>query len=77
MSIAISTLTIGTFSKQKSEGTLRGCVNQSETLRLKFKHLFQLVTFCTASNLLAISSRIETLDLSYEGAIVFVRQNSI
>ena len=51
MSIAISALTIGASSKQKSEGTLRGCVNQSETLRLKFKHLFQLVAFCTAHNL--------------------------
>ena len=66
MSIAISARTIVASSKP---GTLRGCVNQSETLRLKFKHLFQLVTFCTARNLLAFSSRIETLDLCYKGAI--------
>ena len=38
-------------------------------LRLKFKHLFQLATFCTARNLLAFSSRIETLDLCYKGTI--------
>ena len=71
MSIAISALTIGAKGKQKSEGTLRGHVNQSETLRLKCKHLFQLVKFCTARNLLAFSSRIETLHLCYEGAITF------
>ena len=70
MGIAISALIIVASSKQKSEGTLRGCVNQSETLRLKFKYLFQLVIFCTARNLLAFPSRIETLDFCYEGAIL-------
>ena len=33
MGIAISALIIVASSKQKLEGTLRGCVNQSETLR--------------------------------------------
>jgi len=51
MSIAISALTVVASSKSKSEGTLKGCVNQSETGEMKFKRPFQLVTFCTARNL--------------------------
>ena len=70
MGIAISALIIVASSKQKSEGTLRGCVNQSETLRLRFESPSQLATLCTAHNLFAFSSRIETLDLCYKGAIV-------
>ena len=70
MSTAIGTLTNVASSKPKSEGTLRGCVNQILHLRLKFKLLFQLATFGTARNLLAFSSRIDKLDLCYKGAIV-------
>jgi len=51
MNIAISALTVVASSKSKSEGTLKGCVNQSETGEMKFKRSFQLVTFCTVRNL--------------------------
>ena len=69
MNLAIALLIVAS-SKPKSEGTLRGCVNQILHLRLKFKLLFQLATFGTARNLLAFSSRIDKLDLCYKGAIV-------
>jgi len=72
MSTAISELTVVVSSKSKSEGTLKGCVNQSETGEMKFKRPFQLVTFCTARNL----SGIETLDLWYKGAIMYSKKHS-
>ena len=41
MSIAISELTIVASSRPKSEGTLRGCVNQSKTLQ-KLNQTFEI-----------------------------------
>ena len=56
---------IGRYSQRLRESRK---LNLTE-LRLKFKRLFQLVTFCIARNLLDFSSCIETLDLYYRGAI--------
>ena len=77
MSVAVSALIIVASSKPKSEGTLRGCVNQILHLRLKFKRLFQLATFRTARNLFAFSSRIEKLDSYHKVAITSISARNI
>ena len=70
MSIFISALTIvdkiGRYSQRLRKSRK---LNLTE-LRLKPKLSFQLATFRTARNLFAFSSRIETLDLCYKGAII-------
>ena len=79
MSIAISALTIVASSRPKSEGTLRGCVNQSEKLRkiVYFKQMVffsktTIATLYTARNLFAFSCHNQILDLYYnKGTIVF------
>ena len=63
MSVAVSALTIVASSKAKSEGTLRGCVNQSETLR-KLNLTVEIILFFNFSFVFFIFSSQHFVELA-------------